>query len=70
MTTTIEVPIPDAERWARVRFVAVLLARADLDSNTSIIATLHAARLIAKDFDDVLDEAIDVAREAREAGEE
>ena len=64
----IEIAIPDAETWARVRFIAGLLARADLDDDGSIIRALHAASLQANDYDEVLDEAIEVAREARDEG--
>lgn len=57
----------DADRWARVALVARCIpADVDLDDDADVIRALFAARLCAKDFDDVLDEAVDRAKWNRE----
>lgn len=55
----------DDDRWARTRAVAAAIADADLDHDTDVVLCLYEARMTAREFFDVLDEAIELAREAR-----
>lgn len=55
----------EADRWALTRMVAAVISDAVLEEEADIIRALYAARLSAKDFMPVLDEAIALAREAR-----
>lgn len=54
------------ERWARIRAVAAAISEADLSHETDVVKCLYAARFVWADFaHGVLDEAIQLAREAR-----
>jgi len=56
----------DADRWARVATVACAIpGDADLGDDADVIRALMAARFSGADFFDVLDEAIERARDNR-----
>jgi hypothetical protein len=55
----------DADRWARIRAVASAIADADLEHETDVVLCLYEARMTAREFFDVLDDAVELAREAR-----
>jgi hypothetical protein len=55
----------DTDRWARIRAVAAAISDADLDDETDVVRALYASRFSNRDFGDILNEAIDLARQAR-----
>jgi len=56
----------EADYWARVRMVArALPPDIDLDDEADVVRALLAARFCSADFSDVLDEAVEIAREWR-----
>ena len=56
----------EIERWSRTRMAAAAIpADVDLDDQVDVIRSLFAARLCCADFVDVIDDAIDLARERR-----
>lgn len=57
--------LADADIWARTRAVAAAIADADLDHETDVVRCLYRARFTAREFMPILDEAIELAREAR-----
>ena len=58
----------EIERWSRARIAAAAIPPdVDLDDQADVIRALFAARFCCADFVDVLDDAIDLARERRAA---
>lgn len=58
--------LAEAARWARIRAVAAAIADADLEHESDVVKRLYVARFVWADFaHGVLDEAIELAREAR-----
>jgi hypothetical protein len=58
--------IDDADRWARAAMVARAIPDdVDLSDDADVCRALMANRLCAADFDDILDEAIERARDNR-----
>ncbi len=56
----------DADHWSRVRMVAAAIPPdADLDDRADVVRGLFAARMCVADFADVIDDAIEIARERR-----
>lgn len=53
------------ERWSRIRAVAAAISEANLEHETDVVRALYAARFTARDFMPFLDDAIQLAREAR-----
>lgn len=53
----------DNDRWARIRVVAAAISDADLEDETDVVRALYASRFAFRNFGDILDEAIDLARE-------
>ena len=56
----------DADHWSRVRMVAAAIPPdADLDDRADVVRGLFAARMCVADFGDVIEDAIEIARERR-----
>ena len=56
----------DADHWSRVRMVAAAIPPdCDLDDRADVVRGLFAARMCVADFGDVIDDAIEIARERR-----
>lgn len=54
------------ERWSRIRAVAAAISEADLNNFEGVIRAVYAVGLSSKQFMPFLDDAIQLAREARQ----